>query len=307
MIIAILGFCLGLPTSLLVSAESFGAGFETKVNELSDFELDCRSQREPGVDCIAALFTPLSQVLDSFGDSFDPNTITANGFYISPSFQMTALHVLEQNAWGRSQCHLGEFQFYGSPQGTSGCGEVLFAGGDPFALSCRDSGVPISLCAVRVPNLLQAFDIALALLPMGFDAGRRFLKIEDEAKSVEGETVFAIGYPHFRWLTIEEKELLSERWTGQKQKYLEAFPLVSKGSIRSVGPRVVETDLVLFKGHSGGPLLNASGRAIGVSYGTKIRRESQEPSALAMYLGPGAEFHEQYLQAFAQALSLDSK
>jgi S1-C subfamily serine protease len=93
-----------------------------------------------------------------------------------------------------------------------------------------------------VIKVRQEFDAAL--LKVQFGANYPFLKLGDVDKSMEGETVIAIGSP---------KGLESTATSGIISS-IRKFPQIT----------IIQTDTAVNQGNSGGPLLNKRGEVIGI-------------------------------------------
>jgi hypothetical protein len=69
-----------------------------------------------------------------------------------------------------------------------------------------------------------------------------------------GEHVFLVGRPGFSWLSLDDRE-----------KLLSRYPLVSSGVVLAVEGEAIVVSNLAFPGSSGGVLLDARGRALGVA------------------------------------------
>lgn len=213
-------------------------------------ELPTCDRTAPSLACIEQLFFPL----DGGPWPFDAARVAAamgiNEFAVAPGWDLTAHHVLEGNlADGVYGCFFPAFRYAedgGSFTGP-GCGELLVAGGHPHAPECQASHTAMGDCVDEVP-FAESFDLVVAKAP----ARGATLELAASAPR-EGDHVFAVGYPSFPWLTPQERAQLAPR-----------YPLVSHGRVLEVEGRGLVVDAPALRGSSGGPLLDAHGKVLGV-------------------------------------------
>lgn len=221
------------------------SGAWTTVADLPECVVD-----EPSFECVQQLFVPLSDGGWPFDTTAVGEAFGNNGFGVAPGWRASALHVLESLIpVGVPNCYFDEFTYAtaAEPIQRGGCGQLLFAGGHPQAVVCRDASVPMSTCADRVP-IAESFDVAAVAAP------EVTAVVPVAAAPGVGEFVFLVGTPGFPWLPVEQQRALAE-----------GYPLVSVGRVVAIEGTAIVTDAMAFGGSSGGPLLDASGAALGVA------------------------------------------
>jgi hypothetical protein len=215
----------------------------------------------PSFDCLKRLFLPLRGPGWPFSrDAVDHAYVYGEGAatQVAPGWNLTALHVLDGPIFSRGEtpdCYAPAFEFAepGSVIERDLCGTFLFLGGHPRSAACEAAGESLTSCVDRVP-VGEAFDIGLVA------AAVRAGKLEVRADVEVGETVFIVGNPGFLlYLTDDQLDWFSNR-----------YPVVSSGRVLALEGRGMVISNLAFTGNSGGPVLDASGRIVGVVY-TKIQ------------------------------------
>lgn len=205
--------------------------------------------KEMNIDCINKIFTSLSEGDFPFNKELVNSAFISNETYIAPSWQLTAIHVLQANVMLGSTvfCHFTEDQV-ANPD-LIDCprfSPMLFVGGHPQAEICKNSGTLWENCVDQVP-LNETFDFAIVKAP----TSKYYLPIAATTPSV-GEKVFLVSNPGFPWLDRKEQDQLS-------------YPLVSAGTIIEIQNRTIITNTLAYPGSSGGVLLNKNGEVLGVA------------------------------------------
>ncbi len=273
----------------------------TTQERTQDYE-NCRAMQEPSVDCIKLLFQPLKK-FKTFSTARASRSYKENGFYIAKDFKMTAIHVLEGNSAFPSRCFYDRFQFFNELTSTPGCGEVLFIGGDSVTKECVENGIPMSGCADLV-DLDHSFDVALSFNPTALDEAKddNFLQISKESPKV-GDRVYTVGDPIFLWLSDQDRDELQRHW-APNGTYGDIFPLVSEGEITTITSRSIVSTAPVFKGNSGGPLLNQKGEVVGILYSKTSHNQvtqNTDEGAISVNLSPSFDFFRQLQESIRRA------
>lgn len=201
----------------------------------------------PSLDCAKQLFTPLATAPVPFDAAPVLASFEGSGVYLLPEFKLTALHVIEADATGVTDCYLGEYA-YATDGGTfdkAGCGQMVFMGGHPRSLACKGNTF-MRNCVDQVP-VPENFDIAVRRENPGKPT------LPATAEVAVGDRVYIVGVPGFAWLPMAERQQLTQ-----------GHPLVSSGTVLAVEGHAIVTDAPAYGGNSGGPLLDAQGRVLGV-------------------------------------------
>jgi hypothetical protein len=215
----------------------------------------------PSFDCLKRLFLPLRGTDWPFGrDAVDRAYVYRDGAatQVASGWNLTALHVLDGpiSSTGRlADCYAPSFEFAeaGEVIERDPCGTFLFLGGHPQSAACETTGESLTSCVDRVP-ISETFDIGL-VAALG---GTGTLEVRTDVQI--GEEVFIVGNPGFLlFLTDDQATWFSNR-----------YPLVSSGRVLALEGRGMVISNLAFPGNSGGPVLDTSGRLVGVVY-TKIR------------------------------------
>jgi hypothetical protein len=220
---------------------------------------ECVPER-PSFDCLKRLFLPLRGTDWPFErEAVERAYVYRDGAatQVAPGWNLTALHVLDGpiSSTGRlADCYAPAFEFAeaGDVIERDLCGTFLFLGGHPQSAACETSGESLTSCVDRVP-ISETFDIGLvaALVSSGTLEVRTDVQI--------GEEVFIVGNPGFLlFLTDDQATWFSNR-----------YPLVSAGRVLALDGRGMVISNLAFTGNSGGPVLDTSGRLVGVVY-TKV-------------------------------------
>lgn len=211
---------------------------------------DC-DRTQPSLPCIRALFTPLRGTTPwPFDAERVRRAVGQNELAVSKGWDLTAHHVLEANlAVGTYACFFGEFRYAtdGIAFTGPGCGRMLVAGGHAHALACKASAIPMADCVDEV-SYDQTFDLVVAQGP----ERSAWLELAPDLPKV-GDPVFIVGNPAFAWLSDAERKTLAD-----------GYPFVTYGKVVRADGRGIVTSAAAFAGSSGGPLLDAHGKVLGV-------------------------------------------
>jgi hypothetical protein len=215
----------------------------------------------PSFDCLRRLFLPLRGTDWPFErGEVDHAYVYRDGAatQVAPGWNLTALHVLDGpiSSTGKvADCYASAFEFAdaGEVIERDPCGTFLFLGGHPQSAACEASGESLTTCVDRVP-MSETFDIGL-VAALG---GAGTLEVRTDVQI--GEEVFIVGNPGFLlFLTDDQATWFADR-----------YPLVSAGRVLALEGRGMVISNLAFPGNSGGPVLDTSGRLVGV-VSTKIR------------------------------------
>ncbi len=211
---------------------------------------DC-DRTQPSLRCIRALFTPLRGTTAwPFDAKRVGGALGQNELAVAKGWDLTAHHVLEANLTvGTYECFFGAFRY--ATDGVAftgpGCGRMLVAGGHAHALACKAGSVAMANCVDEV-SYDQSFDLVVARGP----ERSAWLELAPDLPKV-GDPVFLVGNPAFAWLSDEERKTL-----------VDGYPFVTYGKVVRADGRGIVTSAAAFAGSSGGPLLDAHGKVLGV-------------------------------------------
>lgn len=250
--------------ALALSAVAMGCGDGSQDREEAGLypsidELPRCSPDAPSFECLKRLFLPLRRTEWPFDRQAVDSAYRYQqgaGTQVAVGFGLTALHVLDGNISSTgviADCYAAEFEYAapGERIERERCGSFLFLGGHPQSAACEAAGESLLECVDRVP-VSEAFDIGLVA-----EAARGTLDVRTDVEV--GERVFIVGNPSFLFF-IDGDEA---SW------FSELYPLVSSGRVLALDGRGMVISNLAYPGNSGGPVLDAQGRIVGVAY-TKI-------------------------------------
>lgn len=212
---------------------------------------------------------------------------------VASGWDLTAHHVLEANiAIGTYDCFFAEFRYAvdGTPLSGPGCGQMLVAGGHPHALDCKAKGTPMRACVDEVP-FAEAFDLFVAKSAAPRDG------VLDLAAALPsaGDRVYVVGYAAFAWLPADQRQSLAS-----------LYPFVSSGKVLRAEGRGIVTNAPAVGGSSGGPMLDAAGKVLGV-VSTVVRDERARGTAVPAELPDDASAVAAALDATARQVVAEAR
>jgi hypothetical protein len=231
----------------------------TQAHPSIDDLLECDPGR-PSFECLKRIFLPLRDTAWPFTrDAVDRAYVYEQGAatQVAPGWNLTALHVLDgpiSSTGVLADCYAPAFEFAepGEVIERDPCGTFLFLGGHPQSAACEAARESLTTCVDRVP-VGEAFDIGLVAAP------ERTGALEVRTDLEVGEEVFIVGNPGFLLHVTEDQA----NWFSSR------YPLVSSGRVLAVDGRGMIISNLAFTGNSGGPVIDAKGRLVGVVY-TKL-------------------------------------
>lgn len=117
----------------------------------------------------------------------------------------------------------------------------------------------------------------LAVLQVDDTAGLESLPLGSQSELAQGDLVSAVGYPGNELTNFSETPLQST--TGTVSVVEESLQSRSEAAFRNpdarLYPNLIQTDTAINSGNSGGPLIDADGRLVGVNTLTTLRTQGQ--------------------------------